>query len=83
MAAKQKKATRLWYECLIGALERTGLVKNALDQYVVNLIKDGYHCTLCVYVDDILITGVNKDVIDYVVNYLSGSRFQDYYCSSW
>jgi hypothetical protein len=37
---------------------------------VNNLIKDEYHCTLCVYVDDLLITCVNKDVIDNVVNYL-------------
>jgi hypothetical protein len=30
------------------------------------LIKDGYHCTLCVN----LITCVNKDVIDFVIDYL-------------
>ena len=64
------EAARLWYECLVGALERIGFVKNAFDKCVVNLIKDGYHCTMCIYVDDLLITCVNKDVIDYVVNYL-------------
>jgi hypothetical protein len=45
-----------------------GMVKNALDQCVVNLIKDGYHCTLCIYVDDLLITLSRRH--RFVINYL-------------
>jgi hypothetical protein len=60
------EAARLWYECLFGALECIGFIKNALDQCVgfINLIKDGF------YVDDLHITCVNKDVIDFFIDYL-------------
>jgi hypothetical protein len=70
------EAARLWHDCLIEALERIDFVKNALDQCVVNLIKDGYHCAPCVYVDDLLITCVSKDVID-LVKIRSRSYLQD------
>jgi hypothetical protein len=54
------EAAGLRYECLIGALERIGFVKNALDQCVVKVIKDGYHCTLYVY-DNILPAIIYQD----------------------
>jgi hypothetical protein len=41
-------------------LERIGFAKNALDQFVVNLIKDGYHCTLCQQIT----------CVDFVIDYL-------------
>ena len=58
------QSSKLWYEHLCGTLENMGFVRNPMDKCVFNKVIDGKQCTICVHVDDLLITCELEEVID-------------------
>ena len=59
------ESASLWYENLRLTLKGLGYVRNETDICVYNRAgKDGVQCTLCVHVDDLLITNSSKSKID-------------------
>ena len=60
------QSSKLWYEHLCGTLLEMGFVRNPLDPCVLNKVIDGKQCTICVHVDDLLITCEIDEVIDSV-----------------
>jgi hypothetical protein len=65
------ESAKLWYEHITGTLERFGFKRNPMDICVFNYDADGKQCTICLYVDDLLITCVDQAVIDRVVSHLT------------
>jgi hypothetical protein len=58
------ESASLWYENLRQSLKGLGYVRNETDICVYNRVgKDGVQCTLCVHVDDLMITSVSKEMI--------------------
>ena len=58
------ESASLWYENLRLSLKGLGYVRNETDICVYNKAsKDGVQCTLCVHVDDLLITSMSTDMI--------------------
>ena len=61
------QSSLLWYRHLKSSLESIGFEANAKDDCVFNLNRDGYQCTACVHVDDVLLTCSNNYVLDCVI----------------
>ena len=57
------ESAALWYENLHATLRDMGYVRNNCDICVFNRSKGGTQCTVCVHVDDLLITSVSKALI--------------------
>jgi hypothetical protein len=64
------ESARLWYDHISATLTSIGFVKNPHDICVFNLEKDGKQCTVCLHVDDLLITCVNESIIESVISSL-------------
>jgi hypothetical protein len=64
------QSAKLWYLRIRGALEKWGYIMNPLDQCVFNKDCNGLQCTICVYVDHLLITCKESGVVDGVLNKL-------------
>ena len=64
------ESARLWYDHISATLIGIGFVKNQHDICVFNLQKDGKQCTVCLHVDDLLITCVNESIIESVISSL-------------
>ena len=62
------ESARLWYDHISATLTGIGFVKNQHDICVFNLQKDGKQCTVCLHVDDLLITCVDESIIESVVS---------------
>jgi hypothetical protein len=62
------ESARLWYDHISATLTDIGFVKNQHDICVFNLQKDGKQCTVCLHVDDLLITCVDESIIESVVS---------------
>jgi hypothetical protein len=62
---------RLWYEMLRKVLETDGYKANSVEPCVFNKTVNNVQCTVVVYVDDLLITCVNKDLITDLLKHLS------------
>jgi hypothetical protein len=59
------ESSSLWYQNLSLTLKGLGYIRNEIEMCVYNkLNKKGEHCTLCIHVDDLLITSVNKSMIN-------------------
>lgn len=65
------EAAKLWYELLRAKLEQQGFVCNEYDECVFNRSRDGVQCTICVYVDDLLITCEQETVIEELITAIS------------
>lgn len=70
MVVKLKKAlyglvqsAKLWYQCLRSSLEEFGFACNPYDVCVFNKTVNGDQITVCVYVDDLMITSANNKAI--------------------
>jgi len=57
------EAAKAWYDNISSFLERIGFVKNKIDTCVFNKDIKGIQFTVAVYVDDLLITCVDKKLI--------------------
>ncbi len=66
------EAARLWLDDLTAELNKHGYVANPFDPCVFNKIDDqGNQCTICLYVDDLLITCVCQETIDEILGHLN------------
>lgn len=54
------EAALLWYEHLRSTIESAGFIRNGYDRCVFNRTIDGIQTTICVYVDDLLITSAHE-----------------------
>jgi len=65
------ESAKLWYEHLRGTLESFGFVVNPYDMCVFNRTRRrGAQCTICVHVDDLLITCADRYQVEDVVREL-------------
>ena len=64
------QSAKLWYDTLIKRLHEMGFSPNEADPCVFNKMIRGKKCTLCIYVDDILILSKEKQAIDEVIDAL-------------
>lgn len=58
----------LWYNLFRDTLEEFGFVVNPHDACVANKVINGNQCTVCWYVDDIMIAHIDQKVVDQVIN---------------
>ena len=71
------EAAKLWYDMLTDVLKGEGFVPNPYDACVFNKIgKKGHQVTICLHVDDLLITCKDSSELDAVKDFL-GKRFGD------
>jgi hypothetical protein len=65
------ESARLWYDNLKIILEKFGFIANPYDICVFNKnVKDGEQVTLCIHVDDMLITAPSKTDITNLIDEL-------------
>lgn len=64
-------SARLWYNRLRAVLEKMGFKANDYDQCVFNTMRGGKQITICVYVDDLLVTSLLDENITWVFDELS------------
>ena len=63
-----KKSALLWYQLLCDKLGTIGFVKNRYEQSVFNRVEtDGSQSSLCVHVDDFMITAASESILDHVL----------------
>jgi hypothetical protein len=65
------ESARLWYNTLKKVLEDNGYTANAVEPCIFNKWVDGVQCTICIFVDDLLLTCKNHEVIDSTLAHLS------------
>lgn len=69
-----KESALLWYELLCERLRSIGFKQNRYDRCVFNRYeKDGTQCSLCVHVDDFMITAKDEDHLEHVLNDMTNS----------
>lgn len=78
IVAKLKKAlygcvisAKLWFDHITGVLRNIGFSANPYDRCVFNAVREGKQITLCLYVDDILVTSASDDNIAWLHGELS------------
>ena len=64
------ESAKLWYDNIAGFLRGEGFVQNARDRCVFNKVVGGNQVTVCIYVDDLLVTCKDADVIQSVMSKL-------------
>jgi Reverse transcriptase (RNA-dependent DNA polymerase) len=65
------ESVKLWYdEISKKALSGMGFVANPQDPCVLNLLRKGHQVTICLYVDDLLITSVDEADTEWAVSEL-------------
>jgi hypothetical protein len=60
------ESARLWYEEISSTLLGAGLVANGKDPCVFNIVRGGHQITVCLYVDDLLVTSVDNADLEWV-----------------
>lgn len=65
-----KRAPCQWYKEFSDKIQRFGFIQSSFDHYLFTLSKGGFFLVLIVYVDDILLTSNNYDVIADVKHFL-------------
>ena len=50
------QSAKLWYETVSAYLRKIGYVSNDVDPCIMNKMVNGKQCTICLFVDDILVT---------------------------
>jgi histone deacetylase 1/2 len=61
------EASLRWYMTLASLAESNGFVKNSIDPCVLNKMVDSVQITMVIYVDDIMLTCTDMEVIDDVI----------------
>ena len=64
------ESARLWYEHFAGTLETLGFVKNPVDKCIFNKLINNVQCTICVHVDDCLISCEDQESLEEVLQQL-------------
>eukprot|EP01041_Mallomonas_annulata_P011550 gene11550-24161_t len=57
------ESAKLWYEELSSTLASSGFIPNEYDPCVLNKVVNNNQITICLHVDDMLITSINTDLI--------------------
>ena len=66
------EAAKLWLDDLTATLNKHGYTANPYDPCIFNMVdEEGNQCTICVYVDDLLITCKRQETIDAIVGHLN------------
>jgi hypothetical protein len=65
------ESAKLWYDEIVKTLTGMGFVANDKDPCVFNTMRDGHQVTVCLYVDDVLVTSINESDIDWVYECLT------------
>jgi hypothetical protein len=60
------QSAKLWNDHLSGTLEGMGFTRNPLDRCVFNKVIDGKQCTICMHVDDLLVTCELEEILESV-----------------
>jgi hypothetical protein len=64
------ESAKLWYDEVSSALLAMGFVRNPHDICVFNIDRNGHQMTVCLYVDDLLMTSVDEADIEWLVGEL-------------
>jgi hypothetical protein len=64
------EAAKLWHDNFVSTAQEYGFIKNMLDPCVLNYYKKGIQVTMCIYVDDIMLTSIDGDLVEDVVAFL-------------
>jgi hypothetical protein len=64
------ESAKLWYDEISSTLLALGFVRNPHDVCVFNMDRNGHQVTVCLYVDDLLLTSIDDTDIDWVVDEL-------------
>jgi hypothetical protein len=70
------QSAKLWHDHLSGSLIEMGFVRNPLDKCVFNKVIDGKQCTICLHVDDLLVTCELEEILESVFSQLR-ERYKD------
>lgn len=71
------EAAKLWYDMITGVLLGEGFVANPYDRCVLNKVgQHGHQVTICLHVDDLLVTCEDRNELDAVQRFLA-DRFGD------
>lgn len=70
------ESSKLWYDLLTSCFEAIGYVKNPIDACILNKSVNGIQCTVAIYVDDLLITCKDINMINEVQDMLN-KRFEN------
>ena len=70
------ESAKLWYENFAKTLTDDGFIPNPKDLCVFNKQVDGNQITICVHVDDLLVTSVNAEAIEAVISLLQ-QKYKD------
>ena len=64
------EASRQWYDDLTEGLEKDGFARNSHEKCIFNKTVDGNQVTVVVYVDDLIITSKDPDLVTFTINML-------------
>jgi Reverse transcriptase (RNA-dependent DNA polymerase) len=64
------ESAKLWYDEVSSTLLGLGFVRNPHDICVFNMDRNGHQVTVCLYVDDLLMTSIDEADIDWIVSEL-------------
>ena len=70
------ESAKLWYNSISQTLIDDGFVRNSKDQCIFNKMVDGAQITICLYVDDLLLTSINLNAIKATIDMLK-SKYAD------
>ena len=65
------ESAKLWFELLKSSLEAAGYTANPSEPCVFNKVKDGVQVTCVIYVDDLFITSVSRELINELKDHLT------------
>ena len=64
------ESAKLWYDHIANTLKSQGFAPNPIDICVFNKIVDGSQITVCIHVDDLMVTSVNNSACNELLRYL-------------
>jgi hypothetical protein len=60
------ESAKLWYEDISGALASLGFTRNTRDECVFNVERSGHQVTVCLFVDDLLVTSIDEADLEWL-----------------
>lgn len=64
------QSAKLWYDTVSAYLRKIGYESNDVDPCIMNKVVNGKQCTICLFVDDILVTCEDEAGIDQLIDAL-------------
>ena len=66
------ESAKLWYDSIAATLTADGFIRNPKEPCVFNKTAGGGQLTICLYVDDLLVTCARQGPIDALITMLKG-----------